>query len=236
LRKISEQPNCSHCESRGKSVFCDLHGTELEQLNNEKGCTYYKKGQIIFNIGAYPHGLYCVKEGKIKVFQIGDEGKEQIVRLVKEGDIMGYRSLLGGDKYSASAEVIEDARVCHIPKQTFFSLLKNNGNLSMEIMKLLSSDLGNAEHRMTKLAQKPVRERVAEALLYLKETYGYENDGTTIGVVLSREDIANIVGTATETVIRLLSEFKAEGMIGLNGKKIAILDQRQLVRMANVLD
>jgi CRP/FNR family transcriptional regulator, polysaccharide utilization system transcription regulator len=234
IRRTLEQPDCAQCSSLNKSVFCDLHGGDLEQLNADKGCVYYKKGQIIFNAGAYPHGLFCVKEGKIKVFQIGDEGKEQIVRLVKSGDIMGYRALLSGDKYSASAEVLEDARICHIPRSTFLGLLQQNGNLSMQLMKLLSNDLGVAEHRITELAQKPVRERVAEALLYMKETYGYESDGATIGVVLSREDIANIVGTATETVIRLLSEFKTDGVIRLDGKKIAILNQKQLVRLANV--
>jgi CRP/FNR family transcriptional regulator len=236
LRKTSEQPDCAQCGSLHKSVFCELHGHDLDQLNEDKGCVYYKKGQVVFNAGAYPHGLYCVKEGKIKVFQVGDEGKEQIVRLVKSGDIMGYRALLGGDKYSASAEVLEDARICHIPKSTFFSLLQSNGSLSLQMMKLLSNDLSMAEHRITDLAQKPVRERVAEALLYMKETYGFEDDGATIGVVLSREDIANIVGTATETVIRLLSEFKSEGVIRLDGKKIAIINQKQLVRLANVYD
>jgi len=234
LRKSSEQPDCAHCETLHKSVFCDLNASSLEQFNAEKGCVLYKKGQIVFNSGAYPHSLYCVKEGKVKVFQIGDEGKEQIVRLVKGGDIMGYRALLAGDKYSASAEVLEDTRICQIPKETFFNLLKQNGGLSMRLMQLLSNDLGLAEHRIMKLAQKPVRERVAETLLFLKKTYGLESDGATIGVILSREDIANIVGTATETVIRLLSEFKADGIIRLNGKKISILNHHQLVRMANV--
>ncbi|MCB0819056.1 MAG: Crp/Fnr family transcriptional regulator [Bacteroidetes bacterium] len=231
-----ERTDCADCASRGKSVFCDLHQDQLDVLNSEKGCMIYKKGQIVFNAGAYPHGLFCVKEGKVKIFRIGDEGKEQIVRLAREGDILGYRALLSGDKYASGAEVLEDSKICFIPQKAFLGLVDSNGALSMQLMKLLSQDLKNAEHRMIDLAQKPVRERVAEALLYLKNTYGTEEDGKTISVSLSREDIANIVGTATETAIRLLSEFKNDELIALSGKKISIINYDQLVKAANVFD
>lgn len=234
--KKFEQPNCASCGSRKHSVFCELHGQELTELNDDKGCVFYKKGQIIFNAGQNPQGIYCVHEGKIKVYQVGDEGKEQIVRLAKGGDILGYRSLLGGGKYSSTAETLDDSKICFIPKKTFINLLESNGTLSMLLMKLLSIDLKVAEHRMTDLAQKPVRERVAEAILYLKQTYGLETDGETISIALSREDIANIVGTATETTIRLLAEFKQDGIIRLDGKKIAILKPVDLLKVANVTD
>ena len=231
-----DHPECAFCGSIHKSIFCDLNGLDLEKLSAEKNCTIYKKGQIVFNSGGYPGGLYCVKEGKIKIYKTGDEGKDQILRLVKSGDLMGYRALLAGEKYEATAEVLEEAKLCFVPKATFLNLLKSNGGLSMEVMKLLSNELGVAEDRMTDLAQKPVRERVAEALLYMKETYGLENDGSTIGVVLSREDIANIVGTAKETLIRLLSEFKSDGIIKLEGKKISILNLPKLIKTANMFD
>jgi CRP/FNR family transcriptional regulator len=231
-----EKTDCNDCTSRSKSVFCDLKQDELDILSHEKGCTFYKKGQVVFNPGAYPHGIYCVKEGKIKIFRLGDEGKEQIVRLAKGGDILGYRALLSGDRYSSGAEVLEDSKICFIPQKAFLNLIEGNGVLSMQLMKLLSQDLKNAEHKMIDLAQKPVRERVAEALLYLKSTYGLEEDGVTLSVSMSREDIANIVGTATETAIRLLSEFKNDQMIALHGKKISILNHEQLVKAANVYD
>ena len=143
---------------------------------------------------------------------------------------------MSGDRYSSSAEALEDAKICFIPKSAFLGLVEGNGVLSMQLMKLLSEDLKFAEHRITDLAQKPVRERVAEALLYLHQTYGLESDGQTISVTMSREDIANIVGTATETTIRLLSELKNDNVIQLQGKKIAILNHRELVRIANVND
>jgi CRP-like cAMP-binding protein len=236
MAKSQESIDCTTCSARYGSVFCNLNADNLEILSENKSCGMYKKGAVVFNEGQNPYGLYCVNKGKVKVFQTGNEGKEQIVRLAKEGDILGYRALLSGDRYSCSAEVLEESSVCFIPKEVFFQLIDAEGPLSLEIMKLLSKDLRQAEHKITDLAQKPVRERMAEALLFLKETYGYENDGLTLNVVLSREDIANIVGTATETAIRLLSEFKAEGIVAQNGKKIQINNIKRLVQVANIMD
>ena len=138
--------------------------------------------------------------------------------------------------YTASASVIEDATICFIPKKIFFDLLQTNSELSTRMMKLLSNDLKGAEKRITALAQKPVRERMAETILMLKEFYGLDSQKHTIKANLSREDIANIVGTATETAIRVLSEFKSEKMINLTGKKIQIIDADALIRAANVFD
>ncbi|MGB0243292.1 MAG: Crp/Fnr family transcriptional regulator, partial [Bacteroidia bacterium] len=144
--------------------------------------------------------------------------------------------LLGEESYNASAIVMEESGVCFIPKELFMGVLQRDGVLSMEMMKLLSSDLKHAEESVTHLAQKPVRERLAEALLFMKETYGYQSDGITIDLRITREEIANLVGTATETAIRLLSEMKNEKVVGLEGKKIQILDATQLVRIANIDD
>ena len=236
MNKKQLQPKCQHCQARFKSVFCDLSEEDLNTLNLSKGCNTFKKGQVIFNEGSFAHGIFCMNSGKVKIAQAGDEGKEQIVRFAKDGDILGYQTLLSGDKYSCSATAIDDASICFIPKNTFFNLIAKNANLSMEIMKLLAHDLEKAEHKITDLAQKPVRERMAEALLFLKETYGYENDNATINVILSREEIANMVGTTRETATRLLSEFKDDNIVELVGKKIKILNHQKLVTTANVFD
>lgn len=196
----------------------------------------FRKGQVIFGEGAHPLGLYCVNNGKIKLSHRGEDGKEQIVRLSKEGDVLGYRALLTNERYNATAVALDDTEICFIPRDTFFNVLKNNPDLSFEIIKMLSTELRKAEDRITDLAQKPVRERMAEGLLFLKETYGYEADGSTINIVLSREDIANLVGTATETAIRLLSEFKNDKIVEFIGKKIRILDAERLVRTAHLYD
>lgn len=231
-----EAPSCASCQIRLNNVFCSLTDAQTKELSIDKSCNYYKKGQLVFFEGNRPTGLYCINAGKIKIYQIGIEGKEQIIRLAKDGDILGYRSLISGESYSASATVIEDATVCFIPKKTFFDLIQTNSELSTRMMKLLSMDLKSAEKRITGLAQKPVRERLAETVLMLKEFYGLESDNITIKASLSREDIANIVGTATETAIRVLSEFKAEKIVNLKGKKIQVLNHDLLVKASNVFD
>jgi CRP-like cAMP-binding protein len=131
---------------------------------------------------------------------------------------------------------LEDSGVCFVPKELFMGILQKDGVLSMEIMKLLSDDLRKAEISITHLAQKPVRERLAEALLFIKETYGFEEDNATLNLKLSREELANLVGTATETVIRLLSDFKSDNIISLEGKKIKVISMHKLVSTANLED
>jgi CRP/FNR family transcriptional regulator len=167
---------------------------------------------------------------------VGKDGREQIIRLAREGDIIGYRSLLSGGKYAAFAVPLDNAQVCHIPKSTFFSLLSSNFQLSARVMELLSTELKAAEERIVEMAQKPVRERLAETLLLLRETYGVEADNTTLTIKLTRIELANIVGTATESVSRLLSKFKDEKIIDMDGRRIKIIDPIGLADAANLDD
>jgi CRP/FNR family transcriptional regulator, polysaccharide utilization system transcription regulator len=234
--KTFDHVDCARCDKHGESVFCNTHGEHLDEISNSKTCSVYKKGQVVFHEGGHPFGVYCVNKGKIKLSIIGDEGKEQIVRLAKDGDVLGYRSMLVNERYNATATVLEDSQVCFIPREVFMRTLRSDSSLSFEVMKLLSNQLREAEVKLTHLAQKPVRERLAETLLFLKETYGFEPDSTFIAVQLTREEIANLVGTATETAIRLLSELNKEKVIELAGKKIAISNMRELVRIANLND
>jgi CRP/FNR family transcriptional regulator, polysaccharide utilization system transcription regulator len=234
--KTFDHVHCANCDKRGDSIFCCMHGAALDEVSDSKTCSVYRKGQVLFNEGGHPFGVYCVNKGKIKVSIIGDEGKEQIVRLAKDGDVLGYRSMLASERYNATATALEDSQVCFIPKDVFLAALKNESNLSFEVMKLLSSQLKEAEIKLTHLAQKPVRERLAETLLFLKETYGFEPNSEVLSVQLSREEIANLVGTATETAIRLLSELNKERVIELVGKKIRITNLKALVRAANLND
>lgn len=231
-----QQLSCQHCQARFGSIFCKAEGEQLATLNASKVCSLYKKGQVIFQEGAHSFGIYCINSGKIKLSHSGDDGREQIIRLVKAGDIMGYKALLSGERYTATAIALEDAQVCFIPKDLFLSVLQSDPSLSLEMMRILSSELRKAELKITHLAQKPVRERLAETLLFIHETYGVESDGQTLNVRLSREEIANLVGTATESAIRLLSEFKKEGMIELEGKKIRLLNMKSMIKTANLQD
>jgi CRP/FNR family transcriptional regulator len=236
VKPAKSQPQCEQCQARLKTVFSGLSDEDILRLNASKECSIYQKGQVIFRAGAFPHGLFCINSGKIKIYQSGHEGKEQIIHFAKEGEILGYRPLLSGEKYSSSAAAINDCTVCFIPKDVFTMLLEKNASLSRKLLTLLSHDLKEAENKITHIAQKPVRERIAEALLYLQEAYGYETDGATVNVVLTREEIANVAGTTPESAIRLLSEFRHEKMIRLRGKKIAFLNLPLLVKAANLLD
>lgn len=233
---VHSSHDCQHCSKRFSSVFCKAENDSIAAINDQKICSQYKKGQVIFNENGHPFGLYCINSGKIKISRNGDDGREIIVRLAKAGDIIGYKSLLSAQRYTASAVALDECSVCFIPKDLFLTVLKKDANLSLELMSLLSSELSKAETKLAHLAQKPVRERVAETLLFIKETYGLEEDGSTLNVQLSRDEIANIVGTATESTIRLLSEFKKDGIIELVGKKIRVLDNAKLIRTANLQD
>lgn len=231
-----DNTSCTRCSDRFTNIFCKAKYDAIQEIEKEKTCTFYKKGETIFKEGTRPFGVYCLNRGKIKLVKIGDDGREHILRLVRPGDPLGYRSLLAGEKYNASAVAIEDSGVCFIPKELFIGILNKDSDLTFEMMKMLSGDLKKAEIQLTHLAQKPVRERVAEALLLIKETYGLQEDGETIDASFSREDIANIVGTATETTIRLLSEFNKDGIIQLIGKKILIKNLEKLIKTANLFD
>lgn len=205
-------------------------------MDSTKVCQFFKKGQPIFAEGAYPHGVYCINSGKVKVTQTGVDGREHIMHLAKDGDVMGYRAVLSGDKYSCSAVALENSSVCFISTKVFIAMVEKDPKLAFKIIHLFSNELKNAERNITDIAQKSVKERLAQGLLLLKESYGLESDNATLNIIMTREDIASIVGTARETVIRLLFELEREGILALNGKKIKMLDQSKLLRLANVID
>jgi CRP/FNR family transcriptional regulator len=217
-------------------VFSEISGPRLTVLSDNKACKVYRKGEMIFYVEDRPAGLYCIRHGNIKLYKVGNDGREQIIRLVGPGDVLGYRSLISGTPYASFAMALDEAHVCFIPRAEFMNLLSSESNFSMRMMGLLSSELRTAEERMVDLAQKPVRERLAETLVLLHEKYGTDDDGESLGIRLTREEIANIVGTATESVIRLLSEFNKEGLIEIRGRKLVISDREGLLAIANVDD
>lgn len=231
-----EHRECQHCEARLKSVFCELNRSEVERLDAAKKCIVFKKGEKIFEEGAYPRGLYCVGNGKIKVTQTGVDGKEQIIHLAKDGDVMGYRAILSGDKYSCSATAMGDSSLCFIPSRFFIEMVEKNPRFTFQIIRLFSEELKTAERNITDTAQKSVKERLAQSILLLKESYGFEKDGLTINIAITREEIASIAGTVRETAIRILSDFSKNKIIELTGKKIKILNHQKLVEIANVFD
>lgn len=221
---------CLECPVYRSSYFKCLDPCDLNDLDNKKTCYFYKKGQVIFYERKRPLGIYCVHSGSVKISRLGTEGKEQIVRIAKAGDLLGLRSLISGRNYSASATTIDDSVVCFIDKRKFFQITIRYPEISTQIMLTLSTLLEEAEKKITSMAQKPVRERLAEALLALDEVF--RSDGCPTVISLSREDLANIVGTANETVIRLLGEFKEEHLVTVKGRKIFLVDKKGLQQIA----
>ena len=221
-------PNCNNCKARLISTFSELNLDDTLWLNEIKLSKAYKKGELIFKEGNYPKGLFCVHSGKIKVAQLGDDGKEQIVHLINNGDIMGHRAILGDDQYSCSSMAMEDSQVCFIPKDAFNGMLNNNAKLALKIAHLLADELKALEKKVTHSVQNSVRERVAESILQLKQNYGMRPDNQTINVVVTREDLANLAGTSRETATRYLYEFQNLNVIQLVGKTIKVLDEKKL--------
>lgn len=236
MKKRFEIPACQNCQARVTSIFSDLQNNELTTLSANKCGNMYKKGQVIFYEGTTPTGLFCMSQGLVKLSKINADGKEQIIRLAKGGSVLGHASLLSGATYAQTATALEDTTVCFIPRSVFMDLVQNKSSMSVRVVELLSHDVQEAESRLLNMAYHTVRERLAETILMLKEFSGLEEDGKTLKTMLSREDIANLVGTATETVIRLLSEFKDDGLIELSGKHISILNSQRLLATANIVD
>lgn len=234
--KMIETPHCSECEPRcDNQLFNTLSSLELDKTSKEKADCCYKKGQHIFTEGTRGHGLYCVYKGKVKIHKLGAEAKEQIVRLAKEGDVLGYRSLLSNEPYYATASALEDSVLCYISKKTFLEMLENNKNLSYNVIQVLTQNLKESEKKIINLKQKPVIQRISESLLILKEKFGLTKDNY-LSVKLSRREIGDLSGVTTETTIRTLSELNKSGIIHLKGKAIGLVDMSRLIQTANIYD
>lgn len=226
-------PLCGRCSSDSGSLFRHLTPDETEMLNYQKDFRQYKRGEILYQEGSRISGFYCINSGILKIFKTGFDGKEQIIRFGKKGDFIAYRSVLSNEPACTSAKVIEDCQVCFIPSEILIQLSKVNSTFALELLKLACHELGEANSFITDIAQKTVRERLAEILLLLVHDFGLD-ENNYLKVSLTREELANIVGTATESVIRLLSEFKSDKMVELNGRKIKILNMKALEKISNV--
>lgn len=226
--------NCDNCIDNPKSVFNVLSPKEKDLIRKGHTCTFYKKGEIIFKEGDKPIGLLCLSEGKVKIFKEGVGGREQIVRMAKPVGFIGYRALFAEEHHTATAVAIEDCIVCQIDKESVYRLLRSNSDLSLNIIKAFATELGFSNNRTVTLTQKHIRGRLAESLIFLKDTYGYEDDGQTIKIYLSREDVANLSNMTTSNAIRTLSTFAQEEVIAIDGRKIKILDLPKLERISEL--
>lgn len=206
---------------------------ELNNLSADRTLRRFKKKEIIFYEGNLPHGLFFVNSGKAKTYKTNEDGKEYITGLYKEGDFIGYIDLLQNTNYTESAMAMEDSEICLIPKQDFYKLLNSNRDVSIRFIKMISNNLVEMEERILKLAYNSVRKRVAEALVMLEDKFKEKSEGVEFNMNIPREDLANIVGTAPESVIRTLSDFKDEKLIEIKGSNIKIVNSAGLRKMRN---
>jgi len=223
--------NCRQCIIKRFNALKTLTHEELETFSNHKTSLVIKKGENLMTEGNSINGLYCIRDGKGKLTKLNTNGKEQIIKFVKGGDILGHRSILSEELVGLNAIALEDMHVCFIPKGDILDTIRDNNNFSLHMMRNISHQLNEANTSISQMAQKPVKDRLAETLLHLEEMFGVDNEGC-IDVVLTREEIANTIGTATESAIRLLSNLKKDVVIDLIGKKIKIVNKNTLKNLS----
>ncbi|MCW3785087.1 Crp/Fnr family transcriptional regulator [Plebeiibacterium sediminum] len=233
MKNIQSVPYNEPIDLRSFDIFKGLTDDEIEMVNQSINCTLHKRGNTIYHEGSRINGTYLVVEGILKIFKTGFDGKEQIIRFAKPGDLIGFRSVISDELACSTTKVIQETVLCYLPGDILERLLKENPNFSMTLMKLTCKELGESNKFLTDIAQKTVRERLAEVLLLLMDTFELDQDHT-LQISLTREELANMVGTATESVIRLLSEFKSDKLIELNGRKIKLLNIPKLIKIGNV--
>lgn len=209
------------------TIFKYLINEQLEVLWSNIEVLELDKNIVVYTEGSRPKGVYLVKKGILKIYKTNNEGKEHIIRFAKPNDIIGFRSVISDEPYCTSAKTLEPAVLVFVPASIFISFLKENNLFSLQLVKLSCKELGESNQFITDLALKSLKERLAEVLLILYNNFGTDKDNF-LRITLTREDIANMVGTATESIIRQLAELKKENIIDLVGKKIKILDLKKL--------
>ncbi|WP_372756716.1 Crp/Fnr family transcriptional regulator [Mariniflexile sp.] len=221
---------CEQCIIKQFNALKSLSKDELVRISNCRTSITIKKGEVIFEEGEILNGIYCVREGICKLSKLSSNGKDQIVKIVVKGDLLGQRSMVSDEVSNLQATALNDMEVCFIPKSEIIFDLQKNPKFSFDVLKEMAKDLREADNIIVNMAQKSVRQRLAETLIYIHNSFGTNPDGT-LSVLLSREDLANIVGTAIESAIRVISQFKKENLISTKGKHIKIDDLIGLSRV-----
>lgn len=218
---------CEQCIVREFNTLKSLTKEELKRISVCKTSRFIKKGDIIFEEGETINGVFCVRSGICKLSKLSENGKDQIVKLVVKGDLLGKNSLIREESTNLSAVAINDMELCFIPKQEIIGDLEKNPNFTMDVLKSMAKDLKDSEDVIVNMAQKSVKQRLADILIYIHNSFGVDEKGF-LKIILSREDYSNIVGTATESAIRIISQFKKDGLISTKGKQIKIENLRGL--------
>ncbi len=218
---------CENCIVRQFNSLRAMSKEELKKVSDTKITKQIKKGEALFEEGEKLAGVFCVREGISKLSKLSANGKDQIVKLASKGEVMGQRSVIAEESTNLSAVAVSDMQVCFVPKDSIVKALNTNPNFAVEVLRHMAHDLKEADDVIVNMSQKTVKQRIAEAFIYLKDNFGEDKDGY-LRLNLSREDMGNVVGTATESTIRIISEFKKKGWIETSGKKTKIKNLRKL--------
>jgi CRP-like cAMP-binding protein len=227
-------PYIELCLEGSSSIFKGLNQKDKETLANQHILTIVKKGQFLFREGDKSRGLICLASGKAKVFKDGVGGRGQILKMVRQQGFIGFKGLFADNPWSVSAIAIEDSAICTFEKISLVRILKKNPELALKFIKVISDELWFSNNRTVSLTQKHIRGRIAESLLILRDTYGFEADGNTLRVLMSREDIANLSNMTTSNAIRTLSNMASESIIEIKGRRISIIDNIQLEHISEL--
>ncbi|MBJ7880402.1 Crp/Fnr family transcriptional regulator [Gelidibacter salicanalis] len=221
---------CENCIVRQLNSLKVLTREELKKISDSKVTKKIKKGDALFQEGERLNGVFCVRNGVSRLSKMSENGKNQIVKIAGRGEVLGQRSVITGEKTNLSAVALNDMEVCYILKNELVDNISHNIEFTKAVLLHIANDLKFANDVIVNIAQKTVKQRIAETLCYLDKNFGTDNDGY-IAMTLTREDIANVVGTAKEACIRTLATFKKEGWISTDGKRIKIEDHKALCRL-----
>lgn len=217
-----------------QSVLADLPEEDLALLTAHQSEQVYSKGEIIFREGAYPSGIFYIKKGKVKKYKVAKEAGEQIIYVANTGELLGYHAILEGARYPDSAASLEESSIVFIPKEDFLEALHHSPLLSRRLLKTLSHEFAVMVNSITLFTQRSVKERLALQLVVLREKYKVDaQPGMPVEINLSREDLANLVGTTRENIVRILGEFKEAGILETKGRKIIVQNVVALINIAN---
>ena len=227
--------DCSKCENHDKSIFCKLEEASLNEISDHKIMNAFKRGQVLFHEGNPAFGVYCISEGKVKLTKTSENGKETMLRIAGPGDLIGFQHIVQNGINDVTATALEETKICFLDRVFLQKLVKEENSCAMELLTHVARDMATLQDRVNGFQSKNVRERVAYMLLDLAERYGSDSkQGRRLGIQLSREDMASMLGVATETLIREISQLRDEGVIDQDGKTLILVDKPSLTKSAGL--